>query len=184
MILIVENWDKEGEKEQAILLDECPSPLHESMNSSLEPWAEGGSLASCLDTAEAKGRADLFLVFFSDTRSSWGVRKVTALAGGVLQCDAIPGGLVKFEVVARHLFGNIVGVDSDLPYRVLEEAFLAPDPDKVGGLLAPNAKHPSLGFAVAQRDIGQIVANDEHLGVDPSYGTGVRIKYFDQTGYV
>lgn len=184
MILIVENWEK-GAMELAMLLDECPSPAHDSANSSLEPWAEGGCLARGLDSAEASGRADLYLVFRSDARASWGSRRITAVAGGVLCCDAVPGRGLKFEVVHRPFFGNIVGEDTALPYRVVEEAFLAPDPDRAGGMLLKlNRKHPSLGYTVAQRGLLRGEDDGHGLGVDDEYGTGVRIKWVDQTGCV
>lgn len=171
--------------ELAILLDECPSPRHDSINSTLEPWAEGGSLTMCLDSAETKGKADLYLVFRSDARTSWGSRRITAVAGGVLHCDAVPGRGLKFEVVHRSFFGNIVGENTAHPYRVVEEAFLAPDPDRSGGILLQlNQKHPSLGYRVAQRNLTKVEDDGNGVGVDADYGTGVRIKWVDQTGYV
>lgn len=171
--------------ELAMLLDESPSPMLDSVNSTLEPWAEGGSLAMCLDSAERTGKADLYIIFRSDARATWGSRRITAVAGGVLHCNAVPGRGLKFEVLNRPLFGNIIGQDSAHPYRVVEEAFLAPDPDRAGGkLLKKHQVHPSLGYRVTQRDLMRAEDHGHGVGVDIDYGTGVRIKWVDQTGCV
>lgn len=170
-----------------MLLDESPSPTYGSMKARLEPWAEEGSLVACLSSARSRGRASLYLVYISDPRPTWGSRVVTAVAGGCLYTDERPGARLRYEVVARTLFRNIVGKDTTLPFRVLVDACLAPDPDRVGGaLLKSGRKHESLGYPVPQiaRSASGEQTSASDYGNNSSYGTGVRIKWVDQTGCV
>jgi hypothetical protein len=191
MMLFVENLEKGGELELAMLLDESPSPRYgDAATARLEPWAPGGALASGALSARAIGRAVLYLVFQSDARSAWGARTVNAVAGGLLCADARPHAPLRYEVVARYLFRNIVGTDSALPYRVLLDAALSPDPEQHAGILAPSRVHALLGYpvppcdapAAGPRDTPRAEANS--LGDTPSLGTGARLTWVDNTGCV
>jgi hypothetical protein len=181
MMLAIENWEKEGSLELAMLLDISPCVEFDTgFSSGSEPWRPGGPLALAAASARACGRATLRVIFSSDARLTWGSRTVTAFAGGLLVAGEPPRPL-RYEVVARDVFCNITGADTHLPYKVLSCASIEPDPDRVTADMLKDACDPVLGFVEPQAS--DYATSEQNIGVAEQMSSGCTLAWRDHTGY-
>lgn len=194
MMLFVENTEKGGSLELAMLLDESPSPEYGNRAySNLEPWTQGGSLATATAEARTCGRATLYLVFQSDDCRSWGSRTVLAVAGGLLFNPLQPKTPLRYEFVNRELFGNICGSQSTQSYRVLSNVSLGCDLDSKAGKISKVDPHRCLGFrdlqtgsfkaGVRPSENTESKCSPFELGDTPELRTGTYVSWVDQSGY-
>lgn len=91
-------------------------------------------LRDALYSVHRAGHAWLYVVYESDPVRTWGTRKVKLIAGGkiVREVHTSSGSwtgaftTLRYEVVARHIFNNLIGEDSTEPYRVVVETSVQP----------------------------------------------------------
>lgn len=160
MMLMLEKWSSdfiahEPVFELAMLLDEAPLFQYSATNSG-EPWRRDSFLAEASRSADLHGYAWLYVVFLTDSPELWGSRKVRLGAdGSVMRAETTVSGVrtgrlvsLKCEVVARHIFRNLRGVDSKRPYKILLEAHLASTTEVEGRMnFRLPEKDPLLGYA-------------------------------------
>lgn len=131
---MLQQWDSE-DLELAMLLDESPMHDYISVKSYGEPWRPDGPLTEAATTIDLYGYAWLIVVYISDEPHTWGTRKIKLTVGGRIARKNIINGFwngelipMKFEVVARDIFRNIIGENSDQPFKLLRSAQILPEP--------------------------------------------------------
>lgn len=137
MLLMLEKWPS-GNLELAMLLDE--SPMHDvrAMKAG-EPWRADSALSAAARSVDLEGHAWLYVVFLKDDPATWGSKMVKLLGGGrIFRKKLTKGGVwtgqytpVRYEVVARHVFHNVVGADSKDRYKLITECRMETDIHKM-----------------------------------------------------
>ncbi|PXF47486.1 hypothetical protein BWQ96_02817 [Gracilariopsis chorda] len=134
MLVMLEMWNSK-ELELAMLLDEAPYYQHEPTQSVGEPWRATGYLAKASRDIDLAGYAWLFVVFNSDPLRSWGQKRVKVTSGGEILRKRAHAGLwtgeyesLRYEIIARQVYRNIVGRDSIEDYQVVVDARVQIDP--------------------------------------------------------
>lgn len=127
MLLMLEKWPS-GYLELAMILDE--SPMHDvrAMKAG-EPWRADSALSAAARSVDLEGHAWLYVVFLKDDPATWGSKTIKLLGGGrIFRKELTKGGVwmghyssLRYEVVARHVFHNIVGNDSKDKYKLITE---------------------------------------------------------------
>jgi hypothetical protein len=139
---------------------------------------QGGPLHAAGESALHSGCANLYIVFKSDPIATWGSKRVTVYAGGLLFAG-MPQRRLYYEVVARQIFGTVGGRDANIDCRVLVLAEMTPDPEQVPQLA--NDCDPFLGFAeppnLTKMD------HPKSIGLSLVLGPGCKLTWIDQTGY-
>lgn len=151
MLIMLETWTSK-ELELAMLLDEAPYYQHEPTQSVGEPWRANGHLAKASRDIDLEGYAWLFVVFQSDPLRSWGRKRVKVTSAGEILRERAPGGIwtgefesLRYEVIARHVYKNIVGRDSMEDYQVIVEALVQIDPPDSESLSTHQKQHREIG---------------------------------------
>jgi hypothetical protein len=177
MMLLVENWTRGGELELASLVDESPNPQFDAFPRG-EPWRPDGPLFAAAQSALHGGCAKLFIVFKSDPLVTWGSKHVTVFAGGLLFAG-VPQKRLRYEAVARQIFGTTLGRDASSEYRVLVSAEMTPDPEQMAQL--GSDCDPFLGFPEPP-NLTKVNA-PKSVGLSLALGPGCKLTWIDQTGY-
>lgn len=185
MLLAVENLDT-GSLEIAMLLDEPPSRQYMPGSIGGQPWRRNGPLARAALTADLYGYAWLTIVYHKDDVRTWGQRRVKVSSGGRLHAatrsrlGVETGALraLRFETVAPDLFRPLHGRPTALPYKVVNDAQMALDPELETDY---GDAHELLGFR-EQRAAGAPDAPSE-TGKFVRADLGCRVVWTDERRY-
>lgn len=162
-----------------------------SATKSGEPWRMDSTLTEASRSADLNGYAWLYAVFLTDPPATWGFRKVRISAdGSIMRSETTVSGvhtgrllLLKYEVVAKHIFRNLCGNDTTGAYKVLLEAYITTYAEAEGKENPQlQEKDPLLGFAdrkhsedlhmtepsphpaFADKELGCLVTWEDHHG--------------------
>lgn len=132
-----------------MLLDESPQFHTRAMHGG-EPWRADSVLCAAARSVDLEGCAWLYVVFEKDPPYMWGSKVVKLLGGGRIarkdvSDEGVPTGMYKelrYEVLARHVFHNTIGRDSQSGYQVIRKCTLGA-PEEVDKLI--DIKHSPRG---------------------------------------
>lgn len=173
-MLMLERFD--GSKlELAALLDESPYANFIPSKTCGEPWRADGPLVKAVASADLEGYAWLYVVYNRDEYITWGSRMVKVMAGGeILRKEMTSSGIwtgeyvaLRYEVIRRDLFHNIVGEDTLHRFAVVETAVMRVRNSETGSVkseepsndlfgdadMQAEPKRDSLGYAFPRTDI-------------------------------
>lgn len=193
MMLMLERYDCD-ELELAMLLDESPYHNFTPMGSCGEPWRADGSLIQAATSVDLCGHAWLFVAYVSDDAATWGSRRVKLLAGGeIVRKQMTNSGVwtgkyinMRFEIVARNIFHNVIGKATKSTYRLIQCARIQPEPN-LEARQRKDVKNSTLGededefFGIAEPQV-----EEKHHGAAPfvpQLGIGCVLTWIDETGY-
>ncbi|KAI0558268.1 hypothetical protein FGB62_223g05 [Gracilaria domingensis] len=160
---MLQQWNSE-ELEMAMLLDEPPFHEYQPILSGGESWRAAGTLAKASRDIDLEGYAWLFVVYRSDPVSTWGQRSVKLTTGGEIlreesHCGLWTGGFrsLRYEVLARTVYGNIVGNDSTIKCDLIIDARIQQDPPDSETISRPHTRdggvsHGNSSFQPSQNE--------------------------------
>ncbi|PXF39804.1 hypothetical protein BWQ96_04986 [Gracilariopsis chorda] len=136
MLLMLQKFGQTEDLELAMLLDERPFYNFQPILCGGEPWRANGCLVEAMRCADLHGWAWLFVVYKSDPASQWGRHRVKVVSGGIiLRAKLGDGGIetgqferLRYEVLARGVFHNAIGIDSISDHPLISLAAIRRDP--------------------------------------------------------
>lgn len=188
MMLMLENWVTK-KFELAMLVDESPYEGYAPSTTDGEAWRASSTLTAASRSVDLEGHAWLYVIFVSDKPSTWGTKLVKLVVGGTIFAKELQHGIwtgryisLMYQVVARHIFGNIVGRDSKAPFKIILRAEIQNEAQTIATsqMKAEEDRDENLGIAVPQ--IGTAESQDKEYFV-PQSDLGCTLTWQDSTKY-